>query len=101
MSRASCLICGGPLQQPATGRPAVYCGGSCKRAGRLERERLQRRIEHLETGLASLCRLGPGVTTPAYLASVEADIEQAQGRLLGLLGRPEGHLSGGPSADRR
>jgi hypothetical protein len=81
-----CLKCGGPLTKPARGPTPTYCSEGCKLAARYERQRLQRRLETLETGLANLRALGPGVTGPAYLASLEAQIEQAEARLLVLLG---------------
>jgi hypothetical protein len=88
VSRA-CLICGAALEQPATGRPPDYCSPACRRAARYERQRLQRRLSNLETGLANLRALGPGATTPGYLASVQEQIDQAQARLLALLGGPD------------
>jgi hypothetical protein len=86
---SGCLICGGPLQQPATGRPPTYCGTACRRAARYERQRLQRRLTTLETGLANLRALGPGLTTPAYLASLQEQIDRAEARLLALLAGPD------------
>ena len=93
---ASCLICRGTVTKPARGPAPTYCGEPCKLAARYERQRLQRRLERLETGLANLRALGPGLTSPTYLASLEAQIEQAQARLLVLLGggNPEPSAAG-------
>ena len=29
---SACAVCDGPLEQPATGRPRVYCSKTCRRA---------------------------------------------------------------------
>jgi hypothetical protein len=92
--RSACLICGAGLEQPATGRPPDYCGPPCRSAARYERQRLQRQLGTLETGLANLRALGPGATTPAYLARIQEQINQAQARLLVLLGGPDQAVSG-------
>jgi len=38
---AECLMCGTALEQPATGRPRVYCGVPCRRASEYELRRVQ------------------------------------------------------------
>lgn len=41
MEKLSCAVCQAPLEQPATGRPRVYCGQVCRRAAEYELRRLQ------------------------------------------------------------
>ena len=54
MARETCLKCGEPLQQPATGRPAVYCSTGCRRAAEYELRRLQRHLEAVEGELRAI-----------------------------------------------
>jgi hypothetical protein len=84
---AGCLVCGGPLKRPAVGRPPTYCGVPCRRAGELERERLQRRLERLEDSRAQWQAWG---NADDKLAIVDGHIAEAQSRLLALLGAEEG-----------
>ena len=84
--RATCLICGQALTRPATGRPPRYCQPACRRAGELERDRLQRRLMGLEDALAQW-RCFPGYER--QLTQVQSHIDQAQARLLVLLGAEE------------
>jgi len=87
-----CIKCNAPLTQPPTGRPRTYCGPACRQSGAYELQRLQRRLESLETQ-ASRLRHEPdrgirdmaGRLRPEQLAAVEAEIADAESRLRLLL----------------
>lgn len=49
MEKVACPICSGPLPIVEQGRPAAYCSPVCRRAAGLEVQRLNRRLEQLET----------------------------------------------------
>ena len=82
----TCRICGRPLTRPAVGRPPTYCGTPCRRAGELERGRLDRRLERLADARVQWLQW-PNAENA--LASIDGEIAQAQARLLALLGAEE------------
>jgi hypothetical protein len=89
---SGCLKCRGPVQQPPTGRPRSYCSDTCKRLARYERDRLQRHLQSLEGSLIRLRALG--MSKPAYLQAIQAEIDAAEVRLGLLLGAEQEPVSG-------
>jgi len=92
-----CIKCGGPLEQPATGRPPIYCSPACRQAAAYEIKRLQRRLEGLETWASRLrhepdvgYRDGAGRRHREQVADLDAQIAEAEARLLALLGEARG-----------
>ena len=92
-----CLKCNTPLDQPATGRPPIYCGPACRQAAAYEIKRLNRRLEGLETWASRLrhepdCgyRDGAGRRHKEQVADLDAQIAKAEARLLALLGEARG-----------
>ncbi len=95
---SACLMCGGGIEQPATGRPRVYCGPTCRRAAEYELRRLQSRLAVAE----KRAMLAGEVVATAYDAGErsaprkglnywQAEVQRLQGRLLALLaGQPAG-----------
>lgn len=65
--RKTCLICRSRLQQPATGRPRVYCGPTCRRAAEYEIRRTQSLL--LAAEKAELRYRGEWLTGPEWRAS--------------------------------
>jgi hypothetical protein len=87
MSRAACLVCGGLVEQPATGRPRVYCTDTCKRAAANELRRLRRQIEDLERFGSNLRVMGTGERQQQRAA---AEVERLTRRMLALMaGQPD------------
>jgi hypothetical protein len=65
--RKTCLICRTRLEQPATGRPRVYCGQACKRAAEYEIRRAQSLL--LAAEKAELRYRGEWLTGPEWSAN--------------------------------
>jgi len=84
--RSGCLVCGVGLQQPANGGRRNYCSRSCRRSAEYELRRLQRQLHDLETFARNLRLLR---APKRQQQAIQGEIDQAQGRLLELLG---GHL---------
>ena len=92
----SCVKCGGPIHQPKTGRPAIYCGPACRTAAGYEVQRVLRRLEAFEQERSHL-RHERDFQTP-YLArkakqrkvDVEEEIATDEARLRLLLSEPRG-----------
>jgi hypothetical protein len=82
MSGAGCLKCEEPIPEPRRA-DSRYCSEACKLAAEYERRRLQRRLERLEDA-AVQWRAWPD--SERQLAHVQAEIVQAEARLLVLLG---------------
>lgn len=92
----TCVKCGGPIQQPETGRPAIYCSEACRSAAGYELRRVQRRLEAFETERANL-RHERDFQTPwlkrkakQRLVDVELEIATDEARLRLLLSEPRG-----------
>jgi predicted nucleic acid-binding Zn ribbon protein len=79
-----CVKCGGPIQQPPTGRPKAYCSTACRRSAEKEITRIQDRLTQLEK-MAMNARLGYGMPSPGELRGIEAEITRAETRLRDLL----------------
>jgi predicted nucleic acid-binding Zn ribbon protein len=92
MKGSACLKCGSLIEQPRTGRRRWFCSDACRIAASYERRRLNARLEVLETR-ASRLRHEPdsglldiaGRSHCEQLASVEAEIADAEARLRHLL----------------
>jgi hypothetical protein len=95
--RATCLVCGAALTQPATGRSRRYDREGCRRAADRELKRLDTRLEGLEherdvihRSLAEWAVTRPPgtasvATAHARLDAIEAAIRQATARQVDLL----------------
>ena len=92
----ACVKCGGPLDQPTTGRPCIYCGPVCRQAAAYEIQRLNRHLMALEERRSELrhsrstIRDWLGRTPQVALANTEAEIDAAEARLRALLEEPRG-----------
>jgi hypothetical protein len=82
MAADACLKCAAPLKRPDVGRPPAYCSPACRRAAEYELERLQRRLEKLETYAADLRLMGD---PDRQARKVDQELEQAERRLRELL----------------
>jgi hypothetical protein len=71
------------LAPSGVGRPRSYCSSRCKAAARLERRRLDRGLERLETYSAALRLMND---PDKQLPKVEAEMSRITARLLALLG---------------
>ena len=92
----SCVKCGGPIQQAETGRPAIYCGPTCRQAAAYELRRIQRRLEGFEKERSDL-RHERDFHTPwlarkakQRLVDIEEEIATDEARLRLLLSEPRG-----------
>lgn len=85
--RTKCVMCDASLEQPATGRPAVYCSTACRRLAENERRRLTRHLEHLdrERTRYRLKAATWGADRDRELAVLDAEVEAATARLRDLL----------------
>jgi hypothetical protein len=83
MARETCLKCSEPLQQPATGRPPVYCSVGCRRATEYELRRLQRHLEAVEGELRAI-RVGRSAW-PEHRRKLESERKRLETRLAELL----------------
>ena len=83
----TCIFCGDNLPPPAdTGRPRVYCGETCKRAGAYEIVRVNRRLEKLEGSLSDQRVFCEQWGTPkTAIAIIERELNLTRKRLLELL----------------
>jgi sugar-specific transcriptional regulator TrmB len=92
----ACVKCGGPLEQPTTGRPRVYCSSPCRTAAAYEVQRINRRLLALEERASELRHSRSSTrdwlarTPQQALSDVEAEIAAAEGRLRQLLAEPRG-----------
>jgi predicted nucleic acid-binding Zn ribbon protein len=77
-----CLKCTGAIPAGRRG-DSRYCSESCKLAARLERKRLQTRLQHLETWQSNARML---LLPKRQLTQVQDEIDQAEARLKALLG---------------
>jgi hypothetical protein len=84
----SCLICGTALEQPATGRPRVYCDAGCRRTGENEVKRLARTLESLEGSLRfdRLYEQGTKRERLRRQTRIQGEIDRATARMVALLG---------------
>ena len=92
MNCETCRKCGNALEQPATGRPKIYCGTACRRSAELEITRLGRHLERLEAERLELnvtdrtgIRDTLGRTSKTQLADCEKNIDALEGRMILLL----------------
>jgi hypothetical protein len=83
MPRNTCLKCDEPLQQPTTGRPALYCSTGCRRAAEYELRRLQRHLEAIEGELRAI-RLGRSAW-PEHSRKLQNERKRLETRLAELL----------------
>jgi hypothetical protein len=85
-------MCEGPLDQPATGRPRVYCGQTCRRAAEMAIRRIQSQLamaekramlagEHVATAWDSTARSGPRKVLKYW----QGEVNRLQAVLLSLL----------------
>jgi hypothetical protein len=83
---AGCLKCQRPISE-ARRADSWYCSQSCKLAAEYERRRIQRRLELLEVSQtnARMYRF-----PKRQLERIQAEIDQAEGRLRVLLGASQG-----------
>jgi hypothetical protein len=79
---SACLVCGGPLAPPATGRPPTYCSPACRRDGEYERRRLDRQLDDLERYQRNLRLLG---TEERQQRRIDGELAAMRGRLRALL----------------
>lgn len=85
-----CIKCGSPLAPKAgTGRPAIYCGESCRRLVEYEIRRLDRRIAGYELELRGLRYDGPDdfddTERQKRMRALRRWITEDEARLLALL----------------
>ena len=83
MEKVDCKFCGREIPDQQRGRPAIYCGETCRRAAEMEIRRVNERLSGLEARLSE-CRLG-GVQTLDDVSSLEVEIGQQTARLLHLI----------------
>lgn len=86
-----CIKCGSPLAPKAgTGRPAIYCGESCRRLVEYEIRRLDRRIAAYELELRGLRYDGPDdfddTERQKRMRALRRWVTEDEARLLTLLG---------------
>ena len=80
-----CRKCLRPLpDQPATGRPKIYCSPTCRRMSEFEIGRVNRLIDTLEDSLA---RFRSGLATSFFydIPAIEAALERQRNRMHELL----------------
>jgi hypothetical protein len=95
--RTDCVKCGTDLEQPATGRPKIYCSVGCRRAAEFEIRRISKAIEATEADIrlyeGDLALNSEGYGNPAYkrkaLRHARKQLEALERRFRTLLSDPE------------
>jgi hypothetical protein len=87
--RRRCVQCDGPMpERSPTGRPAVFCGGGCRKLHGYQCRALGRELERLLKleSIAALCpyRLPSDEANAERLVQRQIELEQRLRRLLGL-----------------
>ena len=96
----NCPKCGKPIERrPGKGRPAIYCGPTCRAAAAYEVKRILRRLEtfelrrsalRVEQGLRGEIRDYMGRTREEQLVAIEQQIADDEERLKVLLQEKRG-----------